>query len=82
MALIRVTYLPTVGVDADNTDPNVANAATIYGRAQTALTTNQTYLALSSPTTAQNTAQIKALTRQMDAMLRFLLNQFDSTADS
>src|SRR4051794_38888976 len=39
----------------------VTNGATIQNRAQTALTTNATYLALASPSTAQNTAQIQTL---------------------
>lgn len=59
-----------------------ANAATLRSRAQTALTTNATYIAIASPTTAQNTAQVKALTRQVDGVIRLLLNQTDSVADS
>jgi len=38
-----------------------------------ALTANQTYLALASPSTAQNTAQIKRLTRECSALIRLLL---------
>lgn len=82
MATVKTTYIPAVTVDADGNDPSVQNVNTLASRAQAALTNNQTYLALSSPTTAQNTAQIKALTRQMDGVIRLLLGLFDSVADS
>jgi uncharacterized coiled-coil protein SlyX len=35
-----------------------------------AIAINSTYIALASPTVAQNTAQLKALTRQVQAILR------------
>jgi hypothetical protein len=54
----------------------------LLARANTALTNNATYIALASPSTAQNTAQVKALTRQTDALIRFLLRRFDSSADA
>lgn len=40
--------------------------------AASALAANATYLNLASPTTAQNTAQIKALTRQVTALIRLI----------
>lgn len=43
-------------------------------RAVNAIKTNDTFLALASPTTAQVTAQVQALSRQMDAVLVWLLN--------
>lgn len=57
----------------------VANAATIRAQAQTALTSNATYIAIASPTNAQVAAQVKALTRQMDGVIRLLLAQLDAT---
>lgn len=39
---------------------------------------NATYLALASPSSAQNTAQIKALTRQVNAMLRLQRGVLDA----
>jgi hypothetical protein len=82
MALVKATYINAVTVDADGTDPNVTNLNTLMGRAQTALTNNQAFLAIASPTTAQVATQAKALTRQVDAIIRLLLQQFDSLADS
>lgn len=54
-----------------------ANATTLRERADTAMANNRTYLAVASPTTAQNTAQIKALTRQNTALIRLVLNKLD-----
>lgn len=52
--------------------PNSANAnlATLQQRAATALTNNDAFLAVASPTTAQVTAHVKALTRQVNALIR------------
>lgn len=41
--------------------------------ATTAIADNQTFLNIASPTNAQNAAQIKALTRQMNRVIRLLL---------
>lgn len=75
MAIVRATYLMTVGLDIDDSDPAVGNAITLFQRAHTALANNQTYLAIPSPTQAQAVAQVAALTRQVDGVIRFLLNQ-------
>jgi hypothetical protein len=52
-----------------------ANFATLVSKAHAAITANQTYLGLATPTTAQNTAQVQALTRQMDAVIYYLLQE-------
>lgn len=49
---------------------SATNRAALLTKARTAQTTNATYLALASPTTAQNTAQIRALTRQVNALIK------------
>lgn len=51
-------------------DTAAANQQTLLSRAQTALTNNEAFLAIASPTTAQTLTQVKALTRQIDALIR------------
>jgi hypothetical protein len=65
------------GIDTANTQ--AANKATIQQQAQTALTNNQTHVAIASPTNAQVVAQVQALTKQMNGVIRLLLNQLDAT---
>lgn len=72
---ISVTCVPTAGTPA-------ANAATLQQRAQTALTNNQTFLAIVSPTQAQAVTQVQALTRQVDALIRLTQSQLTSIADA
>jgi hypothetical protein len=59
-----------------------ANEATLRTRGKAALTTNATFLAITTPTTAQNAAQIKALTRQVDGLIRLIGGFLDSVSDS
>lgn len=60
----------------------VSNQQAISVKAAAALSGNATYLALANPNTAQNSAQVQALTRQADALFRIVLGQFDSTANT
>jgi SRSO17 transposase len=64
----------------DTVPDSVVNQQALAGKAQAALTTNATFLGLASPSTAQNTAQVQALTRQVNALVRLVLDQFDTTA--
>jgi hypothetical protein len=57
-----------------------ANDRTLRDKAATGLTTNTTYLALGSPTNAQNLAQIRALTRQMNGVIRLTLGTLDDVS--
>ncbi len=66
-----VTTTPKAGTSA-------ANADELRDKATAALTANATYLALPSPTNAQNLAQIRALTREANALVRLLLGSLDS----
>jgi len=52
---------------------DVAAASTLRAQAVTALTTNATFLALTTPTTAQAVAQVQALTRQTNALIRLVV---------
>jgi hypothetical protein len=58
------------------------NEAQIRTKAQQALTTNATYLAIASPTTAQNTAQVKALAREVNGLIRLLLGALTDVSDT
>lgn len=55
------------------------NRRALVAKARAALTANATYLAIASPTNAQNTAQIKALTRETSALIRLVVKALDTT---
>jgi hypothetical protein len=55
------------------------NRRTIEGQAAQALDGNRTFLAVASPTNAQNAAQVKALTRQVNGLIRLVLDRLDGT---
>jgi hypothetical protein len=65
------------GIDTRNTQ--ATNQATLQQQGITALTNNQNYLGIASPTNAQVVAQVQALTKQMDGVIRLLLNQLNAT---
>ncbi len=58
------------------------NATTLRERVEGALTTNAAFLAIASPTNAQNAAQVKTLTRQMSGLIRLTLSRTESTEGS
>ena len=61
-------------------DQSAVNLDLLQQKAQNAIANNVTFLGLSSPTNAQAVAQVQALTRQVDALIRVVLGLFDSTA--
>lgn len=70
-----VTSVPKAGTPQANQDA-------IQGRARQALGVNAAYLALVSPTNTQVAAQVMALTRECSAVIRLLLGQLDTAADT
>lgn len=62
-------------------DPSITelNAADLRTKATNAISGNITALGVANPTNAQVIAQVKALTRQNNALIRLLLGQLDVT---
>lgn len=55
------------------------NSATIKAQARNALTLNATYLAIGAPTNAQTAAQVRALTQQVNGVIRLSIGALDAT---
>jgi hypothetical protein len=53
------------------------NDLTLRDAARTALAANRVYVGTASPTAAQTTTQVKALSRQMNGLIRLALGQLD-----
>lgn len=60
------------------TPPPVATSTQIERKLDAAIDANVAYLALNPPTTAQAIAQVSALTRQVNGLLRLMRNRLDS----
>lgn len=54
------------------------NRVTLTERARAALAGNADFLALTSPTNVQTLAQVRALTRQMNAVIRLVVGDLSS----
>ena len=60
-------------------DTRATNNTDLRTKAQNALAANSTYLAIVSPTNAQNVAQVQRLTREVSALIRLEISALDST---
>ena len=65
-------FAPVANVTKEKTSRNLKS------KAEAALTSNATFLAINSPNASQVAAQVKALTRQNNALIRLLLGKLDS----
>lgn len=61
------------------TSPEQDNSDVLTGRAATALDGNRAFLGIAAPTAAQTTAQVRALTRQNQALIRLVVGLLDGT---
>jgi hypothetical protein len=59
--------------------PDAANERTLRQQGEQAIVDNKTFVAITNPTNAQVVAQVKALTRQMNGVMRLALGKFDGT---
>lgn len=75
------TVTVTNGVETSRIPPKAerVNERTIRSQANTALVNNRTYIAIASPSAAQTTAQVKDLSRQVNGLIRLVLNKLDGT---
>lgn len=72
------TQRPKTQAEID-ADAATANNSTIRQQANVALADNRTYLAVASPTNVQVAAQVRALTQQMNGVIRLVLGKLDGT---
>lgn len=76
-------YTTEENADADTraTEATEAtNESTLIDKARTALTNNANFLAIASPTTAQAVTQVKALTRQVNALIKLKIRDLMDTS--
>ncbi len=66
-------------IDASGKADTALSSEHVAARAKTALTANAAFLAATNPTTAQAVAQVKALTRQVNALIRLVGRDLLST---
>lgn len=76
-ALTAEEAAPLAAQEADNV--RTTNGDSLRAQASGALAANRSYIALASPTATDTTKQVKALSRQMNALIRLLLGQLDGT---
>lgn len=62
------------------TQPQKDAAAALLTKASNALAANVTYLAIASPSNAQVAAQVRALTRQTNALMRLVAGMYGQHA--
>jgi hypothetical protein len=66
----------------ETTTAEADNIRSLLDKTEQALDNNVTFLNNPTPTNAESVAQLKALTRQVDALIRFLRNDFTDISDT
>lgn len=80
-ALMGGTWTGGTNYTPRQVDPQQTNSSTLLDNLQNALdNVNPAFLAIGAPSNAQMIAQVKALTRQVNALIRQEMKQFDSLA--
>ena len=80
--VVSRVYTPTENANADALaalSKAQENRAMLSAAALTAQATNRTFLALPTPTNPQVVAQVQALARQSNGVIRLVLGQLDAT---
>lgn len=81
---VMVTFADDLDVEAqeavrDWLQTTIDAEIELHRLARNALSNNRSFLNLSSPTNAQNAAQLKALTRQMNYLIRIVIGDLDGS---
>lgn len=71
--------IAAANVAAAKEQAEASNETTIRQQAEAALAGNKTYIGIASPTNAEVAAQVKALTRQNNKIIRLLIRKLDAT---
>ena len=68
-----------VSVELVDNPPEQVNRDTITEQAVAALQSNRDFIDLTAPTNAEAVAQVKALSRQVNGIIRLILERLDGT---
>lgn len=75
----RDAWSTQTSVEADQRRTREGAMQTLRTNALAALADNRMFLGLSNPTIAQTSAQVKALTRQTNGLIRLVAELYDGT---
>jgi hypothetical protein len=71
-----------LSVDELSNNQQTLNRSTLETRAGNALTANNNFIAIASPTNAQAAAYLKTVAKELNAIIRLILNQVDDIGDT
>lgn len=76
---VELGLLPAAAASPE-AQTQATNADALRTKARAAITANDAFLALASPTNAQTLAQVRALTRETTALIRLAVKALDTTS--